>query len=36
MVDIKETSLDWITIAEKVLDYDKVILVDTIVVDEKM
>lgn len=34
-VDVEEISLDWLTIAEKMLGYDKVILVDTIIVDEE-
>ncbi len=34
-VVIEESSLDWLTIAEKMVDYDKVILIDTAVVNEE-
>ncbi|MBS7652964.1 MAG: hydrogenase maturation protease [Candidatus Bathyarchaeia archaeon] len=34
-VDIEESSLDWLTIAEKMIGYDEAILIDTLVVVEE-
>lgn len=34
-VDVEESSLDWLTIAEKMIGYDEVILIDTVVVAEE-
>jgi hydrogenase maturation protease len=34
-VDVEETHSDWLTIAEKIIGYDKVILIDTLIVEDK-
>lgn len=34
-VDVEESSLDWLTIAERMVGYDEVILIDTVIVVEE-